>query len=180
MTIEYKLNTDSRQSQLNTDNDIYTPPEATDQIVPFIPDGVRTIWECCYGKGHMARRLRGHNYFVIGDPAVDARMFYERYRDVDAVITNPPFQTSLRLGILEAVLRLEKPTAFIIRIEHIGGQSMYKLIERIRPLHPQYIIPSGRINYIQPLSGEKSNCSFHSVWVTFNFKLERDIVHIKS
>ena len=107
--------------QPKVDNEIYTPDYATDMIVPYIPKGVNTIWECCYGKGNMAYRLEHHEYQVFGSPLEDATLAFGNYRFVDAVITNPPFETKPRLSILKSVLLLDIPTAFLIRLSHIGG-----------------------------------------------------------
>ena len=159
-----------------TDNEIWTPPDVTDQIIPFIPSGTKRIWECCYGEGYMAERLREHGYSVKGNVEEDAREVYKKYRRADAIITNPPFENKLRVSILKSVLLLDKPTAFIIRLAHIGGVAMSNMVEEIKPNRFQFIIPSRRMNFVT-LSGAK-NCMFHSIWLTYKFNLEQDIIFI--
>ena len=41
----------------------------------------------------MAYRLEHHEYQVFGSPLEDATLAFGNYRFVDAVITNPPFET---------------------------------------------------------------------------------------
>ena len=160
--------------QPKIDNEVYTPDYATDMIVPYIPKQVKMIWECCIGKGDMARRLSERGYEVFGDIAEDATQVFGQYTGVDAVITNPPFETKLRLSILKSILLLDKPTAFLIRLSHIGGVGMYEIINSIIPERFQFIIPSRRINYIA-----NSSCSFHSIWLTYKFNLKHDILFIE-
>jgi len=38
--------------KLHNFNEMFTPPEAMDYIMPFL-DKSKTYWEACYGEGHM-------------------------------------------------------------------------------------------------------------------------------
>ena len=125
----------------------------------------------------MADRLMEHDYEVYGDKEEDAAQVFGGYDFADAIITNPPFETKLRLSILKSVLLLDKPTAFIIRLAHIGGVAMNQLVNYVAPERFQFIVPAKRMNFITATGTQ--NCSFHSVWLTYKFNLDQDIVFIK-
>ena len=76
--------------ELHNFNDMYTPPEALDYIVPFL-DKTKTYWEACYGEGHMARELTKREFKVIGRKGLDFLAICGIYEHWDVIITNPPF-----------------------------------------------------------------------------------------
>lgn len=154
-------------------DDIYTPIEALYYIVPFLPKD-KIYWECCYGKGYLAQWLRKYNYTVIGSESIDF-INQQPEEEYDIIITNPPF--SKNKIFFKRAIELNKPFAFLCRLEHLGGVKAYELFKNI---HIQIIIPKRRIHYITPkmLRNEKVHGSlFHSIWLTYKLDLPKDIIY---
>ena len=159
--------------KLNNFNDMYTPPEALDSIIEFLPKD-KVYWEACYGRGHMAKALGEKGFKVIGWEIVDC-LTSEPAAHWDIWITNPPFNGNKKF--FRRAIELCKPFAFLCRLEHLGGVEAHELF---KDLGIQIIIPKKRINYITPkmMQGEKVGGSpFHSVWVTHGLNLPKQIIY---
>ena len=78
----------------NSWGELYTPPEAVEMIVPYIPDTIQTIWECTAIKeSKIVRVLEESNFNVIGSHIQDGYDFFEyEPEQYDMIITNPPYQ----------------------------------------------------------------------------------------
>ena len=162
----------NKYPKLHNFNDMYTPPEALDYIVPYL-DRDLIYWEACYGKGHMAKELIKRGFDVIGHCSWD---IFEDAPEYDVLITNPPFNGNKKF--LKRAIELQKPFVFLLRLEHLGGVEAMRLLG---DLDFQIIIPEKRINYITPkmLAGEKVGGSqFHSVWLTYKIDLPKQINYI--
>ena len=95
----------------------------------------------------------------------------------DFLITNPPFNGNKKF--IKRAIELNKPFAFLIRLEHLGGVEACYLF---KDLNFQIIIPEKRINYLTPkkLKGEKvGGAQFHSIWFTYGLNLPKQINYIK-
>jgi len=161
--------------KLHNFNDMYTPPEAMDYIILLLDNNL-TYWEACYGKGHMAEELVKRGFKVVGNENIDCLV--EEPDNWDFWITNPPFNGNKKF--IRRAIELNKPFAFLIRLEHLGGVEAMRLLG---DLDFQLIIPEKRINYITPkmLKGEKVGGSpFHSLWLTKGLNLPKQINYIKS
>ena len=159
--------------KLHNFNDMYTPPEAMKYIIPFL-DKRLIYWESCYGKGHMADELKRKGFKVVGNLGIDC--LKEQPPEWDFMITNPPFKTNKIF--IERAIKLNKPFAFLIRLEHLGG---VKALELLKDLDFKIIIPERRINFItsKMLKGEKVGGSpFHSIWLTYKLDLPKQINYI--
>ena len=165
----------SKYPKLHNFNDIYTPPEAMDYIVPFLNKSF-VYWECCYGMGHMALELEKRGFKVVGNKDIDC--LTSRPKEYwNFLITNPPFNGNKKF--IKIAIDSQKPFAMLIRLEHLGGVEAMKLL---KDLDFQIIIPEKRINYITPkmLAGEKVGGSpFHSVWLTYKLGLPKQVNYIK-
>jgi len=152
---------------------MYTPEIAMDYIIPYLPKSL-IYWEACYGEGHMARTLIKNGFNVVGHKEMDC--LKEEPKKWDIWITNPPFKTNK--VFIKRAIELNKPFAFLIRLEHLGGVEAMKLL---KDLNFKIIIPKNRINYITPkmLKGEKVGGSpFHSMWLTYKINLPKQINYI--
>jgi len=161
--------------KLHNFNDMYTPPEALDYILPFL-DKKLIYWEACYGKGHLAKELIKQGYKVIGNEKIDC-LTEEPNDHWDIWITNPPFNGNKKF--IKRAIELNKPFIFLLRLEHLGGVEAMKLLGN---LDFKLIIPEKRINYITPkmLAGEKVGGSpFHSVWLIYQINLPKQINYVK-
>ena len=89
----------------------------------------------------------------------------------------PPFNGNKKF--IERAINLHKPFAFLIRLEHLGGVTAYRLF---KDLDFKIIIPEKRVHYITPKSllGEKVGGSpFHSIWFTYGVNLSKQINYVK-
>ena len=160
--------------ELHNFNEMFTPPEAIDYIIPFL-DKKLIYWEACYGQGHMADALTSNGFNVVGNKDLDCLTSQPRIWEV--WITNPPFNGNKKF--IKRAIELKKPFAFLIRLEHLGGVEAFKLL---KDLDFKIIIPEKRINYItsKMIAGEKVGGSpFHSIWMTYKIKLPKQINYIK-
>ena len=165
-----------------------TPLYATELILPFIPNGVRTIWECCAGENEkMARAVFGYLSYKLGDTAdviatdISTNPKYDCLAWMpnvfDCVITNPPY--SIKNKVYKRLMSFNKPFALLIP----GDWSAW-LVKAITPRDEggdgcRIVLPDRRINYITPSgkSGKKSSSQFHSIWLTRYFNVP-DVVHV--
>ena len=148
---------------------INTPPEALDYIEKYLNKNL-IYWEFCYGDGFLAKELEKRGFKVVGNKDIDS---LKEEVKCDFIITNVPFSNNK--DFIERAIKLNKPFALLIRLEHLGGVRAFSLL---KDLNFQIIIPKKRINYITPkmLRGEKVGGSqFHSIWITRGIKLPKQI-----
>ncbi len=160
--------------KLHNFNEMYTPPEAMKYIIPYLNKDL-IYWEACYGLGYMAEELIKNDFNVVGHRELDCLV--EEPDNWDFLITNPPFNGNKKF--IKRAIELNKPFAFLIRLEHLGGVEACSLF---KDLDFQIIIPEKRINYLTPkkLRGEKVGGSpFHSIWFTYGLNLPKQINYIK-
>ena len=167
----------TKYPKLHTTNlaqELYTPPSATAQIVPFIPKDL-VVWEMCYGRGDMADALRSSSIKVVGNKDMDC--FIHEPEAYDIIITNPPYRNNK--DFLERAIKSGKPFALLMRLEHIGG---VRASDLLKDLDIKILIPKKRINFITPKmrDGESAGGSpFHTIWVTYKLVNDpRQIIYI--
>ena len=159
--------------RLHKFDNMETPKEALDYIIPYLDKNL-TYWECCYGRGHMAKQLEKNGFKVIGNNKIDC--LKEQPEDWNFLITNPPFSNNK--DFIQRAIELNKPFALLIRLEHLGGKRAFELL---KDLNFKIIIPKKRINYITPKmkQGIKVGGSpFHSIWLTYKVNLPKQINYI--
>jgi len=165
----------NKYPKLHNFNDMYTPPEAMEYIIPFL-DKSLTYWEACYGEGHMVKELRNNGFKVLETKDMDC--LKEQPKEWDFWITNPPFKTNK--VFIKRAIKLGKPFAFLIRLEHLGG---VEALELLKNLDFKVIIPERRINFITPKmqKGIKVGGSqFHCIWLTYKVNLPKQINYIET
>lgn len=159
--------------KLHNFNEMFTPPEAMEYILPFLNKKL-VYWEACYGEGHIANELKKRGFKVIGKKEIDC--LETQPTKWDFFITNPPFNGNKKF--IKRAIELGKPFAFLIRLEHLGG---VQAMELLKDLDIQIIIPEKRINYITPkmMKGEKVGGSpFHSIWLTYGLILPKQLNYV--
>jgi len=163
--------------KLHTSNlaqELYTPPSATQQIIPFIPKWY-TVWEMCYWQWHLANELKKNWIDVVGWEGLDC--FEYEPEMYDMIITNPPYRNNK--DFLERAFDSWKPFALLMRLEHIGWVRASKMLKN---KNIKILIPEKRINFITPkMRGwEKVWWSpFHTIRITFNLiKDSRQIIYL--
>ena len=155
-------------SKNGPNDEYYTPFEAVDMIIPFIPQEVRTIWECTAIEGsRIVEVLRSHGYNVIPTHIKDGFDFFD-YKpiDFDLLVTNPPY--SLKDKFLKRAFELKKPFMFLLPTTTLEGLKRGKMFREHRI---QLLVPDRRFSFTE----KKSGAWFHTSWFTYGLELENDL-----
>ena len=137
-------------SKNGPNDEYYTPTEAVKIILPFIPKGVKTIWECtAIKRSRIVEVLRSFGYEVIPSHINDGKDFFNYEPDhYDINITNPPFSTKDKF--LERAFSLKKPFMFLLPITSLEGVKRGKLF---RENGIQLLVPDRRFRFKPEGSG---------------------------
>lgn len=161
-----KDKTEYRKHPVN--DEYYTPVEAVEFILPYIPDKVTRIWECTAVPGsNIVKVLRQTGYSVIATHINTGFNFlsYEPI-DYDMIITNPPF--SKKDEFLQRAFELRKPFMYLLPITGLVSVKRHKLFKE----HGiQLIIPDCRFEFKPGGCGS----SFNTSWFTHGLNLDRDL-----
>jgi len=148
-------------------NEVYTPNEAIDLIIPYLKKEW-VIWECASGKGHIASYLKS-----LGFKVIEGNDFFEdSFENADIILTNPPY--SNKDDFLERAYSIGKPFAFLLPVESLGAKRRGKMYKEFGI---QLIVPHDRINFIIP-SGKKSSW-FPTAWFCYNLHLPKDLMFVE-
>ena len=163
------------QPQISTERQqrdfFQTPAYAIKMLIPFIPYGIKNIWECAYGNGKISEQLRISGYTVYDSDVVDSDPskvynFLSDHKKVlreqTSIITNPPF--SLKQKFYDRCIEYGVPFALLIPADYCGW-----VIKAIQG-GAEKIIPTRRIDFLTP-SGKGSGAQFHSLWLTHGFNI---------
>ncbi len=159
-----------KNSKKGANDEFYTPVEAVEMIIPFIPKDVKTIWECTAIKGSkIVQVLRDNGFEVISSHIFDGQDFlkYEPEENYDLIITNPPY--SIKDDFLKRAFDLKKPFIFLLPITTLEG---LKRSEMFREHDIQLIIPNKRFEFIPDA---KNGVCFQTSWFTHGLGLEKDL-----
>jgi hypothetical protein len=153
-----------------------TPNYATRLLIPYIPENIKTVWECACGNGKISSILAKENKYTIINSDLKYSESYnfltmELPKELDksksCIITNPPF--SLKRRFYDRCKFHGIPFALLIPADYAGW-----IIDALRFDNAEKIIPTRRVDYITPtgLSGASGHTSnFHSLWLTWGFGL---------
>jgi hypothetical protein len=150
-------------------DELYTPDEAVEMIIPFIPKYVKTIWECTAIKeSRIVKVLRDNGYTVITTHIKDGLDFFTYEPDhYDMIITNPPY--SIKDKFLKRAFDLKKPFMFLLPLTTLEGLNRGKMFIENKI---QLLIPSKRFNFKPE---KKSGAWFQTSWFTYGLGLEKDL-----
>ena len=153
-------------------DELYTPREAVECIVDYIPVNVKAIWECtAIQNSEIVNVLREKGYTVVTSHIQDGLNFFDyEPQHYDLIITNPPY--SLKDRFLERAFSLGKPFMMLLPITTLEGK---KRSELFRKNGIQVLIPNKRFNFIK----EKKGSWFQTSWFTFGLGLERDLNYLE-
>lgn len=150
----------------------YTPKYAWEKINHLIPKD-KVVWEACMLNSHLSKSpeyLTELGNKVIYDTSWD--ILKEDHGDI--IITNPPFETKIKIAILKRLVELDKP--FIIIMNSMNTFANY-FTEILDKRYIQIITHKGKINF-DKMENEKltktKNCSFYCVYVAYKMNLKNE------
>lgn len=150
-------------------DELYTPVEAVEMILKYIPADVDTIWECTgIEESNIVKVLRENGYKVVSTHIERGEDFFEYEPEYyDMVITNPPY--SLKDKFLQRAFELGKPFMFLLPITALEG---IKRAEMFNKYGIQVLIPNTRFNF----KPEKSSSAwFQTSWFCHKCFLTKDL-----
>lgn len=149
-------------------DELYTPVEAVELILPYIPSFTKIIWECtAIEKSNITSVLHKQGYEVVTSH-LDQGWDFLRYEPLfyDIIITNPPY--SLKNQFLARAFELGKPFMFLLPLTALEGHARGEMYKKH---HIQLIIPGKRFNF-KP--GKKGSW-FQTSWFTYGLDLPKDL-----
>ena len=153
-------------------NDYYTPKSAWEKINHLIPKD-KLVWEACMLNSNLSKSpeyLTELGNKVIHDTSWD--ILKENHGDI--IITNPPFETKIKIKILKRLVELDKP--FIIIMNSMNTFANY-FTEILDKRYIQIITHKGKINF-DKMENDKltktKNCSFYCVYVAYKMNLKNE------
>jgi len=152
----------------NSWGELYTPREAVEMIVPYIPKNVQTIWECTAIDDSKIVDELNHNYYnVIKSHIKDGYDFFEyQPENYDMIITNPPYK--YKNEFLERAFELNKPFMFLLPLTTLEGKKRGDLFRKHKI---QVLIPNKRFNFLE----KKSGAWFQTSWFCYKCNLNNDL-----
>jgi len=150
-------------------DELYTPKEAVDMILDYIPKDVKNIWECtAIEDSKIVSVLRDNNYNVITSHLKDGLDFFDyEAKNYDMIITNPPY--SLKDKFLKRGFDLGKPFMMLLPITTLEGIKRSKMFNDNKI---QLLIPNKRFNFKPE---KNSSAWFQTSWFCFNCNFENDL-----
>lgn len=155
------------------ERDLYeTPPWATQALLPHLRS-LETVWEPACGGGKMSNALSASGLDVqISDIAHGNDFFFEPAREVDAIITNPPYE--MAQAFIERALRLMERAgglvAMLLRTDFDHAKSRAHLF-RDCPAFAKKIVLMKRIVWFEPEPGSKGKSpSFNHAWYVWDWR----------
>ena len=149
-------------------DDYYTPKWVWEKVIHLIPKD-KVIWEACMLNAVESKSmeiLTELGYKVVGDTSWD--ILTCEIPDCDIIVTNIPFETSIKKAILKRLYEIGKPFLIIMNSCNVFSNYFYELIDRE---NTQIVIPCGKLHYCKNGALEKKNTSFYSVFIAYKMNL---------
>ena len=105
-------------------DELWTPAEALDVLIPHLKPKNRIIWECAPGSGQLAKALEARGFRVR---FYDEPDFFTDKPLGSLIVTNPPF--SKKAKFLERANGLNIPYAFLLPITALGSRECQRQLE---------------------------------------------------
>jgi len=149
------------QQPLN--DELYTPIEAIKPLLQFIPNNIKTIWECTdFGESNISKILREKGYIVISTHIKDFNFLIDEPKfDFDCIITNPPY--SLKDEFIKRCYYYNKPFALLLPLTALEGINRGNMF---RQNGIDLLVLDKRINFMK----SKKNNWFNTSWFTYRCK----------
>ncbi len=157
------INKRNKSARSCKSDDFYTPEWAVEFIVPYLQAaGLKHVWECCSGLGHIVSVLERSGFEVTGTDIRNGLEYDFRHclvpDGVDCIVTNPPFSLAM-----DAMMRgVESGLAFAFLMP------LYKMETKIRQdfmrTHNIGILPMGKRTHFLREEGATTMVGFESMW----------------
>ena len=156
-------------------DDYYTPAWVWEKIKHLINPNM-VIWEACMLNATNSKSMEiwsEFGYKIVGNTSWD--ILTCEVPECDMIITNIPFETSIKKKILKRLMEIGKP--FIIIMNGMNNFSNY--FQEILDLdNTQIITPKGKLHYCKDGEKEQKNTSFYSVFVAYKMNLTNKQLYV--
>jgi hypothetical protein len=134
------------------------------------------IWEACMLNATNSKSMEiwsEFGYKIVGNTSWD--ILTCEVPECDMIITNIPFETTIKKKILKRLMEIGKP--FIIIMNGMNNFSNY--FQEILDLdNTQIITPKGKLHYCKDGEKEQKNTSFYSVFVAYKMNLTNKQLYV--
>jgi hypothetical protein len=157
-------------------DDYMSPRHAWEDIIQFIPEQYRTIYEPFFGDGSSGKILEE---ILPEKNIIHNNVDFYEYSNIynyDMILSNPPFSDCK--NIMPKLLKLDKP--FILLMPSSKINTSYFRIWKDRNI--QIIIPKKRINFIKIVNGkivETKGANFDCFYYCYKMNLPKDILWLE-
>ena len=146
----------------------YTPAWVWQKITPLIPKDA-TVWEACMLNATESKSMeiwQDFGYTVVGNTTWD--MLTCDIPDCNIIVTNIPFETSIKKRILARLMEIDKPFIVVMNGMNIHSNYFHEIMDLE---HTQIIIPKSKLHFQKDGKKEEKNTSFYSVFVAYKMNL---------
>ena len=155
-------------SSFNIYDDYYTPKSVWERITHLVPKD-KVIWEACMLNATNSTSIdiwKELGYECVGNKEWD--ILSCPIPECDMIITNPPFETKLKIKILTRLLEIDKPFMIIMSGLNIFSKYFHEIMDLD---NIQIIIPKRKLHFIKDGKKEMKDPSFYSVFVAYKMNL---------
>jgi hypothetical protein len=155
--------------------DLYeTPPEATEWLIPHLPQIGGTVWEPACATGKMLDVL-GQHYDAFGtdiDAGQDFLKFKEAAPQIGAIITNPPFGRHAEKFIrhaLELMRERRGVVAMLTRVDYDSAAGRRDLFDR-EPFAKKVVLTKRIVWFVEADGKPKASPSENHCWMIWDWR----------
>lgn len=163
------------------DDDYITPREAYLDIKPYVPPGVRVIYDPFYCDGtskHYMQEVFGSDIKVLHFKGRNAFSHVPDRSTFDLIVTNPPF--TKKWEVMHYLMALDKPFMCLLPVTLVSTKQFRQL-----PNYDQIklVVTSGRYKFERP-GGERLSGAWYDVyWYCYKVSLggsssEQNLVYV--
>jgi hypothetical protein len=145
------------------ERDLYETPEwVTHALLPHLPHYIKHVWEPAAGGGKMVNALRGAGYEVRASDISAGEDFLKLIvaPTVDAIITNPPYETATSFIVKAVRLLPDGLVAMLLRTDFDHASSRSQLFA-FCPIFSKKVVLTKRIRWFEDSKGSPS---FNHAW----------------
>ena len=159
-------------------DDYYTRKDTWEMIKDYIPKD-KVIFEAfSLGSNEQSiKYLRELGFNVVGGKnidffeATDPEIYGDEDLKFDMILSNPPYETTLKKKCLERIVLLDKPTILLMNSMNFSTKYFKDIFEGHHK-DIKFIVPSQKINYDRyengkPAPTKRNSCSFYTWFMCY-------------